>query len=970
MGITTAALVGETIKGPAFQPIKVSKWGEYVDYFGGRNTKKFKGSQYPKFELSYIAKEYLKASDQLYVCRVLGLSGYNAGPAFLIKGTDGTVIAVLRARAEYGKKSETISCDTVDAESLEFKCDKIELKQYYSANLYKTCGESTIPTEGEGFTVNSLNLGRFTIVAKKGNDTIGEYPVSLNAGDKDYIYNVIGGNAGEGSAAVFVEELYDVMLADAIDKGKITEISQTVAVVKPVDYKPIYVNGNEVKVEGYAVPESELTKKELGKLYLYNSGEATLADSSITPLSIVKVEKNGENAFKYQVLEDGSEAVKLSATTLVDSAETNTYNVVYVKSIKNYVYASGTTVSELANDLSDYHEMYRYASTPWIVSEIKGNPNNIEVKKLFRFHTISDGNFANSQIKISIEGIKPDEGLFDVYIRDFNDTDASPVVLETYRNLTMVPGTSNYIGLRIGTFDGAYEIKSKYVAVEVIENEMTAQCVPAGFLGYPVRDYGTNGNSPYLKYNTIWDPEVKDRRQYFGLSDIVGVDVDVFNYKGKDAYTEDYNKGYTDAFHLDSMLGYFAESATTTVTIDGEEYTGMTWQTVSIDNTLEGSSKIPNISSEANMAGTIYENVRARKFTVYPCGGFDGWDIYRDARTNTDKYKASKYKGIVNQKNGKSIFQKISGKEGLALSGNCITSDYYAYLAGINEFINPTEIEINLFATPGIDYVNNTLLVEDAIDVIESRRDTLYVPTTPDKPWGASDDAAEMFTAAEAAENLESTNIDTYFAATYYPWVKYFDSENSMYINLPATKDVLRNMAEVDDKRFPWIAPAGMERGKVDCTKLHTPSTIEDRDNAYDGRINPLINYSQEGVRVWGNKTMYICDETNPMNRVNTVRCVLYMRKLVNQSSRNLIFDPNDETLADEYRKIIEPILKQIKKDRGITDYKLDISQTPEQMDLHELSCALFVKPTPTLEYIEINYVVTPQGIRFEDIKF
>ena len=60
MGITTAALVGETIKGPAFQPIKVTKWSEYVDYFGGTSAKKFKDSQYPKYELPYIAKSYLK----------------------------------------------------------------------------------------------------------------------------------------------------------------------------------------------------------------------------------------------------------------------------------------------------------------------------------------------------------------------------------------------------------------------------------------------------------------------------------------------------------------------------------------------------------------------------------------------------------------------------------------------------------------------------------------------------------------------------------------------------------------------------------------------------------------------------------------------------------------------------------------------------------------------------------------------
>ena len=33
LGITSLGLVGETVKGPAFQPIDVEDWTEFVDYF-------------------------------------------------------------------------------------------------------------------------------------------------------------------------------------------------------------------------------------------------------------------------------------------------------------------------------------------------------------------------------------------------------------------------------------------------------------------------------------------------------------------------------------------------------------------------------------------------------------------------------------------------------------------------------------------------------------------------------------------------------------------------------------------------------------------------------------------------------------------------------------------------------------------------------------------------------------------------
>jgi hypothetical protein len=37
-------------------------------------------------------------------------------------------------------------------------------------------------------------------------------------------------------------------------------------------------------------------------------------------------------------------------------------------------------------------------------------------------------------------------------------------------------------------------------------------------------------------------------------------------------------------------------------------------------------------------------------------------------------------------------------------------------------------------------------------------------------------------------------------------------------------------------------------------------------------------------------------------------------------------------------------------------------------MDAHEISATIYVKPTPTLEYIEINFVVTPQGVSFDEV--
>lgn len=219
-------------------------------------------------------------------------------------------------------------------------------------------------------------------------------------------------------------------------------------------------------------------------------------------------------------------------------------------------------------------------------------------------------------------------------------------------------------------------------------------------------------------------------KQYFGLSSRVGVDIDLFTFKGVMSYIDNQNN-MTPGFHLDSRLQKIDSGNTGIATIGGWDfaYVGMN----NITNIL---THYPVIDTEEEMRGCIYENVNLRKFMVYFAGGFDGWDIYRAQRTNTDDFKMSNYLGSLNKQSGKGYnFDKIEDPEALALNQNGITSDFYAYLSGIRQFANPESVDCNVFVTPGIDLFNNKELSNETIEMIEEERaDSIYVATTPDKP--------------------------------------------------------------------------------------------------------------------------------------------------------------------------------------------------------------------------------------------
>lgn len=1110
LGITSLGLAGETQKGPAFQPMHISNWREFVSTFGGTNPEKFKGSQYPKYELPYIAKSYLTQSNQLEVVRVLGLSGYNIGPAWVITAdmqgdadddVEGTqnkmVVAVLRSRGQYYKYRKfsattgTCACPNETYDTLVYEvgettkdpssCGKptqynenaLELDKYNP--LYSTgndCDDYEFKPDDGGFEISATNYGRFKIKGIKGIHPLGtsyddlsgssdcfEYAVSLNKYDKDYILNVLGQSPSDGDAPIYVESLYDVSLAQAIANNNdkhATKLSD-----KLTFYQVFYTKdfcGLEPISSIMTIQESNLSRRNVGQRFLADLNAATDHQQTNDPkltfhlydcktdLPIAKTDvsqedrnkfgectedsngfavftvkpgyiytvtqytdANGKRNYYYRAysrksIDDYANSVNgIDTVPLYDNLEyggnativeengkykqniTDKPRQVCVKNLSDGLYYRLVKVGDnqdvydvkfVSCNINDYKSAYRYASTPWIVSNLMGDYRHIELKKLFRFHTISDGKDSNYEVKVSIENIRPDEGVFDVLVRDINDTDDYQVVLEKFSRCSLVPGTNNYIAFKIGSYDGVYESKSKYVTVECKEGDTIENSIPSGFLGYPavqfdgdpVIDEGQKSiANPLLTYNTEYDTDVKNRKQYFGLSTRVGVDLDMFSFKGNATYI-DSPSVLTHGFHLDSRLNMdgYQKQDRPKVTVDGES--GYKFDAVSQNNRTSTLSDTPIIGTEESMQNTIYSYVNLRKFTVYFYGGFDGWDEFRTSRTNTDDFKASKYLGTYDNNSGEGFsFNRIEDPEVIGLNQNGITSDWYAYLAGIRQFANPEAVDINVFATPGIDYVNNKTLVDETIEMIEDERaDSIYVVTTPDKPMGASDFADEMFTSDDAVYNLEDSDIDSNYTCTYYPWVKYLDQDNNQYIYLPVTKDVVRNFAQTDNTTYPWFAPAGLERGDVNCVRAHAITKLADEDVLYEGRINPVKTFATDGVKIWGQKNLQI--KESQLNRIAVRRLLLRMRKLIAIACRSLIFEPNDTVTKNSFLSTVTPILDNIRANRGVSDYKIEVNDTVESRDRRELPAKIYFKPYNALEYVVLDFILTPEGVSFDNI--
>jgi len=1040
VGVTTLGIVGETLQGPAFEPIFIRNFDEFQVYFGGTSPEKFVNTQIPKYEAAYIAKAYLSQSNQLFVTRILGLSGYDAGPSWSVTATANVDQSTIAATGNTFPVYVTFSGTSGASSNVTILNVPSELSSdFYLPYTTTTNGQSSLNDDFQDYISDQINLFA---------------TASSSSGTTAYVWGSLSGGTLAALTATSINtvssytnvlECDNINLTNA-DLSAYTNDAWYYALFDPIDDTPNYYSGYAfgavldsmsavtasvfsgsmaVYITNYSgTPFTEyddLVVATLRSRGLSNYNSTTQGPVyEVTGLTDVQmicsgsysaVTKNPLATFKISGITKDSDT--FSFETSMTSTDANSITNVFGRSnfgkdrqqvplfVEEAYYSLLLTGYRLGkirglncslldlpgarslntDSIGFYLEQYQTPETPYVVSELRGS----EVYRLFKFKLISDGNAANRLVKISIANISFNNETFDVFVRDYFDTDKNVVVLESFTNCSMDPSQLSYVANKIGTSNGEYQLKSKYIMLDMSEDAPVGS-LPCGFEGYIIRDY-ENATPPFPIYktryykanDTVYNPpfgsssggdntvtvgEENPRFAYLGISNITGYDSDFFNYKGKQlpanlgTSTTGPNWNYvTKGFHLDS---------------------GATVVTISNSYSTSGQSAFEvgagSFSSEPTDSDEVYYRLNTRKYTFMPYGGFDGWDIYREYRTNDDRFVlgGSGFKFGAESSitfptaTGWGAFKQIPGPN----KENWANTDYYAYLWGQSTFANPEAVNINVFVTPGIDYVNNSNLVAEAIILIEEdRADSIYVCTTPDFDlFSATLEPFEtnLIFPQQAVDNLESTGIDSNYTATYYPWVLTRDSVNNTQIYLPPTAEVTRNLALTDNIAFPWFASAGYTRGIVNSIKARKTLTQEDRDTLYKGRINPIATFNDVGTVIWGNKTLQI--RQSALDRINVRRLLLQARKLISAVAIRLLFEQNDNKVRQDFLDSVNPILDSIRRDRGLIDFRVTVSNTPEDLDSNTLTGKIYLKPTRALEYIDIEFVITPTGASFDNI--
>ena len=280
-----------------------------------------------------------------------------------------------------------------------------------------------------------------------------------------------------------------------------------------------------------------------------------------------------------------------------------------------------------------------------------------------------------------------------------------------------------------------------------------------------------------------------------------------------------------------------------------------------------------------------------------------------------------------------------------------------AYKRAIDVVSNPDEIDINMLVTPGIIHSLHPSVTNHAMDKVESRADCFYIL-----------DTAQWNDNVSTAVNNVAT-IDTNYAATYYPWVKIDDPSTGIGVWVPPSVVIPGVIAFTDRVAHEWFAPAGLNRGGLSCVRVAKRKlTHTDRDRLYEARVNPIATFPNQGVVVFGQKTLQA--KPSALDRINVRRLLIRLKKFIASSSRFLVFEQNDSSTRSRFLNIVNPFLESVQSNSGLSAFRVvmdDSNNTPDVIDRNQLVGQIFIQPTRTAEFIVLDFTVLPTGAAFPE---
>ena len=280
-----------------------------------------------------------------------------------------------------------------------------------------------------------------------------------------------------------------------------------------------------------------------------------------------------------------------------------------------------------------------------------------------------------------------------------------------------------------------------------------------------------------------------------------------------------------------------------------------------------------------------------------------------------------------------------------------------AYTESILLLANQDAYNYNLLVAPGLvsSFSNATTAITSMINTVQNRGDAMTVVDLVS--YGSNINPVLT----------QALSYDTSYAAAYWPWVQTIDPNTGNQVWVPASTMIPGVYAFNDSVAEPWFAPAGINRGILsNVIRAERVLTQGNRDDLYESNINPIATFPNQGVVVFGQKTLQ--KKASALDRVNVRRLLIELKNYISQIANTLVFEQNTVTTRNNFLSQVNPYLASVQQQQGLTAFRVVMDESnnpPSVVDQNQLVGQIYLQPTRTAEFIILDFNVLPTGATF-----
>lgn len=277
------------------------------------------------------------------------------------------------------------------------------------------------------------------------------------------------------------------------------------------------------------------------------------------------------------------------------------------------------------------------------------------------------------------------------------------------------------------------------------------------------------------------------------------------------------------------------------------------------------------------------------------------------------------------------------------------------YNIAINLLENTDAYDFNVVYAPGLTSVNAATQVSDLLLLAQGRGDNIAV--------------VDMVGYGQQINTVinQAVSYDNSYGATYWPWVQIRSRETGKVNFVPAST-LVPAVYEYNDKvSAEWFAPAGLNRGSL-STVLQPERKIgvNDRNVLYQGKVNPIATFPGVGTVIYGQKTLQ--QKPSALDRVNVRRLLIALKSYIGQLGEQIVFEPNTQVTRNKFLSQVNPYLESVQQRQGLYAFQVvmdESNNTPDVVDRNQLVGTIYLQPTKTAEFIQLDFNILPTGATF-----